>query len=123
MFCGFDGLIQIRWLSECVDGLVEYVTPPSVLLRNENPGAYTTSEFFGSTVTLMKYHGRASSPRLPLTRRQLIPPSSDRYIPPESASTKAYTRLGVAGAMARPILPISDGSPFFSCVQLSPPSV
>src|SRR5262249_53395645 len=121
--CGLVGLIHSRWLSECGDGLVDHVAPPSVVLRNAKPGAYTTSEFFGSTVMLMKYHGLACSPRLPLMRRHVAPASSERYMPPESASTNAYTRFGVAGAMARPIRPIIDGSPVPSRVHVSPPSV
>ena len=60
-------------------------------------------------------------------RTQLAPASSERKTPPESCSTIAHTRLGLAGETASPILPITpDGSPRavpVSLVQVAPPSV
>src|SRR5258708_39053269 len=62
---------------------------------------------------------------LSVRKVQVAPPSSERKRPPESASMSAHTRAGLAGEIARPMLPSTPlGRPALcvSSVQLSPPS-
>src|SRR5438046_4815941 len=59
-------------------------------------------------------------------RSQLAPPSRDRKNPPESyaASAIAYTTLGFAGDIARPMRPRSTlGNPDCDLVHVRPASV
>src|SRR6266516_971242 len=82
------------------------------------------SGFWGSTVTRQKYQLRFVSRGSLPARRQVAPPSSERYSPPPAfAPIRAYTRP--PRATASPIRPTGPaGSPCpVSAVHVAPPSV
>src|SRR5688572_21979244 len=63
--------------------------------------------------------------RASLSLRQVLPASSERNMPPSSASISAHTRFGLAGETATPMRPHTLFFGRASCVsllQLSPPS-
>src|SRR6185312_10761422 len=86
--------------------------------------AYTRSGSFGSAVIWPKYQPRCQMRGSPLALFQCAPPSFERYRPPSSASTIAYTRSGAAFEIAMPMRPtFLCAKPSVSCVQCAPPSV
>src|SRR6185312_15212257 len=85
---------------------------------------YSLSGSFGSTVTRSKYQPRPQMRASASARCQVAPASSERYRPPSLASMIAYTRSGLLGATATPILPTpAVGKPWPSCFHVAPPSV
>ena len=86
---------------------------------------YTPSALPGSANTCVKYQARWRSSWSSLVRLQVVPPSSERNSPPESASTSAQTLSWFNGETERPIFPmVPFGSPCerVISVQVSPPS-
>src|SRR5690348_5739433 len=84
------------------------------------------SAFFGSTTIFSKYQPRPHSALSPESFVHVAPASSERNTPPWSgnASTTAYTRRGLLGAIAMPVRPMGVvGNPLVSCFHVSPPSV
>src|SRR5207237_1821578 len=98
--------------------------PPSLYLMSDTLGTYTTSGFWGSTVTRQKYQLRfVSRGSLPASRQD-APPSSERYSPASVlAPISAYTRppRPTASPM-RPTVPAGRPCPV-SGVHVTPPSV
>src|SRR5437763_769862 len=101
MRAGSRGSIQSAWWSPWGPRSVVNVLPPSIDLRRDVLRTYTPSEFPGSANTCVKYHARWRISWSSLVRVQVVPPSSERNNPPESASTSAQTRSWSKGELAR----------------------
>src|SRR5256885_768810 len=123
---GSRGSIHSAWWSPWGPRSVVNVLPPSIDLRRDVLRTYTPSAFPGSANTCVKYQARWRISWSSLVRVQVVPPSSERNNPPESASTSAQTRSWSKGETASPSFPmIPLGRPLLRVisVQLSPPSV
>src|SRR5438105_3783273 len=103
------------------------VRPPSCDRHVTTLATYTTSGLEGSTLTSLKSPSRPHSRSSALARRQLSPPSSERYSPPPLvAPTAAYMRVGALCDVASPMRPrpsAAPGRPVPIWRQFVPPSV
>src|SRR5437016_13069537 len=101
--------------------------PPSSDFHVTTLATYTPSGLVGSTLTSLKSPSRPHRRSSAFARRQLSPPSSERYSPPPLvAPTTAYMRAGALADVASPMRPrpsAAPGSPAPTCRQLVPPSV